>query len=70
MGVDMSKFPVKEVSSTYNDRDFASMGYVLDDRSWVKKTNYKPKVKPGSVVDSSSISSDGYKEKRDFKELA
>ncbi|MCD9560710.1 hypothetical protein HAX54_019456 [Datura stramonium] len=58
MGVDVSRFPVKEVSSTYNDRAFANMGYVLDNGVWVKKANYKPKVKPVSVVNSSGISSD------------
>ncbi|MCD7472634.1 hypothetical protein HAX54_013929 [Datura stramonium] len=55
MGVDVSRFPVKEISSTYNDRAFSSLDYVLDEGVWVKKASYKPKVKPASAEGPSSV---------------
>ncbi|MCD9643509.1 hypothetical protein HAX54_031082 [Datura stramonium] len=39
MGVDISEFLVKEITSTYNDRAFASIGYILDEDRWVKKVD-------------------------------
>ncbi|MCD7465129.1 hypothetical protein HAX54_000671 [Datura stramonium] len=58
MGVDVSSFPVKEISSTYNDRAFSSMGYVLDEGVWVKKGSYKPKIKHASPEGPSSAKID------------
>ncbi|MCD9639387.1 hypothetical protein HAX54_023828 [Datura stramonium] len=55
MGVDVSSFPVKEISYAYNDRAFYSIGYVLDEGVWVKKASYKPKVKPVSAEGPSSV---------------
>ncbi|MCE0480548.1 hypothetical protein HAX54_037489 [Datura stramonium] len=55
MGVDVSSFPVKGISSTYNDRAFYSMSYVLHEGVWVKKTSYKPKVKLASAEGPSSV---------------
>ncbi|MCD7465842.1 hypothetical protein HAX54_002019 [Datura stramonium] len=59
MGVDISNFPVKEISSTYNDRAFSSMGYVLDEGVWVKKASYKPKIKNASPEGPSGVKIDG-----------
>ncbi|MCD7472806.1 hypothetical protein HAX54_014172 [Datura stramonium] len=58
MGVDVSSFPVNEISSTYNDRAFSSMGYVLDERVWVKKASYKPKIKHASPEGPNSVKID------------
>ncbi|MCE3052156.1 hypothetical protein HAX54_051722 [Datura stramonium] len=58
MGVDVSSFPVKEISSTYNNRAFSSMGYVLDDGVWVKKFSYKPKIKHASPGGLSGVKID------------
>ncbi|MCE2056086.1 hypothetical protein HAX54_044026, partial [Datura stramonium] len=59
MVVDISSFPVKEFSSTYNNRAFSSMGYVLDEGIWVKKASYKPKIKQASPEGPSSVKIDG-----------
>lgn len=59
MGVDISKFPVKEISSTYNDRAFSSMSYIFYDGCWIKKASYKTKVKTDPIGGSSGNNSDG-----------
>ncbi|MCE3052429.1 hypothetical protein HAX54_052600, partial [Datura stramonium] len=58
IGVDISNYPVKDISSTYNDRAFASMRYVLDDRQWYKTASYRPKIKLVVAKSSSRTSSD------------
>ncbi|MCD9641581.1 hypothetical protein HAX54_027809, partial [Datura stramonium] len=55
LSVDGSRFPVKEIFSTYNDRAFSNMGYVLDEGVSVKKASYKHKVKPASAEGPSSV---------------
>ncbi|MCE3216915.1 hypothetical protein HAX54_009357 [Datura stramonium] len=55
MGVDVSEFPVKEITSTYNDRAFASMGYILNEDRWVKKESSKPKDKISTIESSSNV---------------
>lgn len=34
--VDLSNYSVKEISLTYDNRTFSSMGYVFDDGKWYK----------------------------------
>ncbi|MCD7455205.1 hypothetical protein HAX54_027387 [Datura stramonium] len=48
-----------EISSTYNDRAFVSMGYLFDDGCWIKKASYKPKVKTTYVGGSRKNIPDG-----------
>ncbi|MCE3049651.1 hypothetical protein HAX54_045472, partial [Datura stramonium] len=59
IGVDFSMFPVKEIISTYNDRTFASMGYILDENRWVKKASFKHKAKLSTVERCSNVPPDG-----------
>ncbi|MCD9638769.1 hypothetical protein HAX54_022920, partial [Datura stramonium] len=58
IGVDVSSFPVKEIFSTYSDRVFSSMSYVLDEAIWVKKANYKPKIIHASPKGPSNVKID------------
>ncbi|MCD9561107.1 hypothetical protein HAX54_020068 [Datura stramonium] len=41
--------PTKEVSYTYDNKTFSSMGYVLSEGKWYKKFGFKPK--PKAVVE-------------------
>ncbi|MCD7458013.1 hypothetical protein HAX54_036946 [Datura stramonium] len=41
--IDLSKYPAKKISSTYDNYAFASMDYILLDEKWYKK--FKPKLK-------------------------
>ncbi|MCD9561429.1 hypothetical protein HAX54_020535 [Datura stramonium] len=45
IGIDLSKYPAKEVSSTYDSWSFASIRYVLYEGTWLKKSRFKPKHK-------------------------
>ncbi|MCD9644150.1 hypothetical protein HAX54_032167 [Datura stramonium] len=45
IGVDLSKYTMKELSSMYDNLTFSSMEYVLDDGKWYKKASYKPNLK-------------------------
>ncbi|MCD9646892.1 hypothetical protein HAX54_037133 [Datura stramonium] len=61
-GIDLSKYPAKEVSSAYHNRAFASMGYILSEEKWHKKAGFKPKLKvvvdkPQSRVTSNVVQS-------------
>ncbi|MCD7471996.1 hypothetical protein HAX54_012818, partial [Datura stramonium] len=59
MGVDVSAFPVKEISSTYNDRAFSSMGYILDENRLVKKESFKPKGMFSTLESCTIVPPDG-----------
>ncbi|MCD7469771.1 hypothetical protein HAX54_009015 [Datura stramonium] len=63
MGVDISSFPVKEISSTYNNQAFSSMGYILDEGVWVNKASYKPKIRHVSPDGPSCVKIDEDKRK-------
>lgn len=56
--IDLSSYKPLEVSSTYDTRVFASMGYVLHDDKWSKKGLVKVKVEQpkGSKISADSAS--------------
>lgn len=42
--IDLSAYPTVEISTTYDSKTFASMGYILVDDEWCRK--YSAKTKP------------------------
>lgn len=50
IGVDLSEFPANGISSTYDSRAFASIGYTLVNEKWTKKVSLHPDVEPSTVV--------------------
>ncbi|MCD9559691.1 hypothetical protein HAX54_017852, partial [Datura stramonium] len=45
IGIYLTKYPAKIISSTYDNRASASMGYVFSKGKWHKNVGFKPKLK-------------------------
>lgn len=52
--IDLSTYPIVEVSATYHSKTFTTTGYVLVDNKWCKKDSTKAKLDPPKEIKSMS----------------